>query len=116
MSKRYAYYLYRQKSGAAFYRRYALCNTEPLDIELHAVRPVSLFNGRHNFQAFCASGGSSKTFERTVLNCSLKESGSMLRLDIEANGFLYNMVRIIMGTLLEVGRKRIPADEIAGYY
>ena len=37
----------------------------------------------------------------------------MLRLDIEANGFLYNMVRIIMGTLLEVGRKRIQSDEIA---
>jgi len=111
ISKRYAYYLYRHKSGTAFYRRYALCNSDQLDIT--AMRQACQFiTGRHNFQAFCASGGSSKTFERTVLNCAIMEQGSLLRLDVEANGFLYNMVRIIMGTLLEVGRKRIPADEI----
>ena len=112
ISKSYAYYLYRQKSGAAFYRRYALCLTDQLNISAMS-HACQLIIGRHNFKAFCATGGSSKTFERTVFNCSLKESGSMLRLDVEANGFLYNMVRIIMGTLLEVGRKRIQADEIA---
>jgi tRNA pseudouridine38-40 synthase len=111
ISKHYAYYLYRQKSGAAFYRRYALCNTDQFDIT--AMRQAcQALSGRHNFKAFCASGGSSKTFERTILNCTLSEVGSMLRLDVEANGFLYNMVRIIMGTLLDVGRKRILVDEI----
>lgn len=111
ISKRYAYYLYRQKSGAAFYRRYALCNSDQLDITaMH--QACQFITGRHNFQAFCASGGSSKTFERTVINCAIKEYGSIVRLDVEANGFLYNMVRIIMGTLLDVGRKRISADEI----
>jgi len=111
ISKRYAYYLYRQKSGTAFYRRYALCNSDQLDISAIDQACKSII-GRHNFQAFCASGGSSKTHERTVFNCAIREYGSILRLDVEANGFLYNMVRIIMGTLLEVGRRRIPADEI----
>lgn len=111
VSKRYAYYLYRQKPGSVFYRRYALCNTEPLDINAMQEGCRHII-GNHNFKAFCASGSTSKTFERTVNRCSLKESGAMIRLDIEADGFLYNMVRIIMGTLLETGRKRISANEI----
>jgi tRNA pseudouridine38-40 synthase len=111
--KRYAYCLYRQKPGAAFYRRYALCTTEPLNIELMRQACQSI-QGRHNFQAFCASGSSAKNFERTVFECRLKEMGSLWRLDIEADGFLYNMVRIIMGTLVEVGRERIPVESVAG--
>ncbi len=111
ISKRYAYFLYGRKPGAAFYRKYALCNADPLDTA--AMNQACQFiEGRHDFRAFCASGSSAKTFERTVLHCSFKEVGALLRLDIEANGFLYNMVRIIMGTLLEVGRKRIAAEEI----
>lgn len=110
--KRYAYFIYRQKPGAAFYRRYALCTTDPLNIELmqQACQPIQ---GRHNFQAFCASGSSCKTFERTVHSCRLQPLGDLWRLDIEADGFLYNMVRIIMGTLLEVGRERIPVEAVA---
>lgn len=111
ISKQYSYLLYRNKPAAIFYRKYALCNTEPLDIEA-MIRACQLVEGRHDFRAFCASGSGAKTFERIVFNCSIKEENALLRLDIEANGFLYNMVRIIMGTLLEVGRKRIPADEV----
>lgn len=106
LRKRYAYYIYRQKPGAAFYRNYALCNIEPLNIE-RMRQACQFIQGSHNFQAFCASGSSAKTFERTVYKCGLKERGFLWRLDIEADGFLYNMVRIIMGTLLEIGRERI---------
>lgn len=111
VGKRYAYYLYRQQPGAAFYRRYTLLNSQPLDINAmqEACRHII---GTHNFKAFCASGSTSKTFERSVNLCRLKEYGPIMRMDIEADGFLYNMVRIIMGTLLETGRKRISADEI----
>jgi len=111
ISKQYVYYLYRQKPGAAFYRKYALCTTEILDINDMRLACEQII-GRHNFQAFCASGSSAKTFDRTVTQCTIEESGSLLRFNIEANGFLYNMVRIIMGTLLEVGRKRIAADDV----
>ncbi|MDD3365141.1 MAG: tRNA pseudouridine(38-40) synthase TruA [Syntrophomonas sp.] len=111
VSKRYAYFLYGRKPAATFYRKYALCNADPLDT-IAMSQACQFIEGRHDFRAFCASGSSAKTFERTVLHCSFKEAGALMRLDIEANGFLYNMVRIIMGTLLEVGRKRIAAEGI----
>ncbi len=63
-----------------------------------------LLEGRHNFKSFCASGSSVKTFERSIYRCSLVEEEPFLRMEIQADGFLYNMVRIIMGTLLEIGR------------
>jgi tRNA pseudouridine38-40 synthase len=111
ISKRYAYFLYGQKPCATFYRKYALCNDDPIDTTAMS-KACQFIEGCHDFRAFCASGSSAKTFERTVLHCSINEEGPLLRLNIEANGFLYNMVRIIMGTLLEVGRKRIAAEEI----
>lgn len=109
--KRYAYYTYRQKKAAIFYRNYALCTTEALNVA-EMQKACQLIEGQHNCKAFCASGSSVKSFERNILHCNLVEDGAWLRLDIEANGFLYNMVRIIMGTLLEVGRRRIAADYI----
>jgi len=111
ISKRYAYFLYGLKPNATFYRKYALCHAESLDTTAMS-RACQFIEGRHDFRAFCASGSSAKTFERTVLHCSINEEGPLLRLDIEAKGFLYNMVRIIMGTLLQVGRKRIAPEEI----
>ncbi|MEQ8202043.1 MAG: tRNA pseudouridine(38-40) synthase TruA, partial [Syntrophomonadaceae bacterium] len=112
VSKRYSYYLYREKKGAVFYRNHALCIVEPLHLE--AMREACCFIiGRHNFLAFCARGSSAKTFERMVLDCCLTTEGPLLRLDIEADGFLYNMVRIVMGTLLQVGRGKIAATGVA---
>lgn len=112
VSKCYSYYLYREKSGEVFYRHYALCITEPLHLE-EMQEACSYIIGRHNFLAFCARGATVKTFERTVQLCHLTADGPFLRLDIEADGFLYNMVRIVMGTLLQVGRGKIVAKEMA---
>lgn len=109
--KSYTYLIYRQKRGATFYRKYALINTEALHLQ-DMQSACSIIEGRHNFRAFCASGSSVKTWERTVTACKLQLQGAFMRLDIEADGFLYNMVRIIMGTLLEVGRQRISADRL----
>lgn len=113
VSKRYSYYVYREKRKAAFYRHYALCTSEPL--LLAAMQAASHYMiGRHNFLAFCARGSTAKVFERTVLDCSLTERGPLLRLDIEADGFLYNMVRIVMGTLLQIGRGKMAPTEVTG--
>lgn len=111
LNKRYAYFIYRQKAGAVFYRQYAYCLTESLDIDAmnNACRYII---GRQNFLAFCARGSTSKTFERTVTMCELSQTGPILRLDIEADGFLYNMVRIITGTLLQVGRSKMSSSEV----
>ncbi|HHV16638.1 MAG TPA: tRNA pseudouridine(38-40) synthase TruA [Gelria sp.] len=103
LSKTYHYIIYRQNKGSIFYRNYALHNTDSLNI-VAMQTACKLLEGRHNFKSFCASGSSVKTFERSVFRCNLIEEKPFLRLEIQADGFLYNMIRIIMGTLLEIGR------------
>ncbi|HWP97403.1 MAG TPA: tRNA pseudouridine(38-40) synthase TruA [Syntrophomonadaceae bacterium] len=110
-SKRYVYLIYRSALGSIFYRHYALCTSEALDLTAMQ-EGAGLLVGCHNFRAFCASGSSAKTFVRRVIKCRLEEKGPFMRLDIEGQGFLYNMVRIIMGTLLEVGRGKHPSSWI----
>ena len=97
-SKTYHYIIYRQNKGHIFYRNYALHNIDFLDVAAMQAA-CQLLEGRHNFKSFCASGSSVKTFERSIYRCSLVEEEPFLRMEIQADGFLYNMVRIIMGTL-----------------
>lgn len=111
ISKRYIYKIYRQLNGASIYRQHAFCNIERLDSKAMQ-EACSFIVGRQNFRAFCASGSSAKTFERTVIACKINEKGLFLNLEIEADGFLYNMVRIITGTLLQVGRGKHPPGYI----
>ena len=59
--------------------------------------------GTHNFKAFMSAGGQSKTFERHIYEIKIMQSGPDIQIEVTGNGFLYNMVRIIVGTLLEVG-------------
>ena len=67
--------------------------------------------GEHDFSAFKASGTSSKTSVRTIYKAEVKKSKERIYIELTGNGFLYNMVRIIAGTLLEVGEgKKNPED------
>ena len=111
-SKTYHYLLYRQSKGHIFYRNYALYNTDVLDITAMQAGG-QLLEGRHNFKSFCASGSSAKTFERSIYRCKVIENEPFLCLEIKADGFLYNMVRIIMGTLLEIGRGNYQPETIS---
>ncbi len=111
LKKKYSYLIYRQKQGAVFYRRYALVNTEVLALE-EMQRACSILEGTHDFRAFCASGSPVTNWRRTISSCVLLQQGIFMRLDIEADGFLYNMIRIIMGTLLEIGRQKMSADNL----
>lgn len=70
------------------------------------------FIGRHDFTAFMSNGSSIKTTIRTIYNISLKKEGERIQVFITGDGFLYNMVRIIVGTLLKVGNGRIEPCEI----
>lgn len=83
----------------------------PFDFDL-AKRAVSDFLGQHDFQAFCSAGNSSNTTVRTIFNIDLIRSELGFRLVITGDGFLYNMVRIIAGTIIEIGQGKIPADSI----
>ncbi|MBE6071620.1 MAG: tRNA pseudouridine(38-40) synthase TruA [Clostridium butyricum] len=70
------------------------------------------FIGKHDFSAFMSPGSSIKTTIRTIYDLSLKKDGERIQVFITGNGFLYNMVRIIVGTLLKVGNGKIEPCEI----
>ena len=63
--------------------------------------------GRHDFSAFCAAGGKEKNPIKTIKKLSIIKKKKFIYIDIEADGFLYNMVRNIVGTLIEVGKGSI---------
>ena len=70
------------------------------------------FKGEHDFKGFMASGSSITNTVRNVYDLKIKFAENELNIEITANGFLYNMVRIIIGTLLNVGTGKISPDEI----
>lgn len=111
LKKTYRYSIYNSAAGQILVRKYALCLNEALDIEAMQ-KACGYIEGRHDFSSFCASGSSTRTFERTVMRCELKQNDVWLTLEMEAGGFLYNMVRITVGTLLEVGRSRLSPHSI----
>lgn len=70
------------------------------------------FIGEHDFKAFMASGSSVKSTVRTITRLDICVNGDCIEFVVSANGFLYNMVRIIVGTLVDVGRGRIDISEV----
>lgn len=67
--------------------------------------------GKHDFTSFAAAGSQTRTFVRTIFEAGVKRDGDLIQIEITGDGFLYNMVRIIVGTLVEVGNgKREPID------
>lgn len=73
---------------------------------------AKLLLGKHNFKCFMSSGGQQKTFERIIYYIDIKQSASQITFEVCGNGFLYNMVRIIVGTLLEVGFKKKTIQDV----
>ena len=108
VSKVYSYSILNRPFPSPFWARYALHWPWGLDVDTMA-RAAEGLRGRHDFAAFRSSGGASRSTVRTVLRSRLSREGELLRYVIEADGFLYNMVRIIVGTLLEIGRGAMPA-------
>ncbi|AQT70193.1 tRNA pseudouridine synthase A [Anaerohalosphaera lusitana] len=68
--------------------------------------------GKNDFKSFSSSGDHRKNHVRTVFRCEVTEDGDWVYIDVEGDGFVYNMVRIIAGTLVEVGRGRWQADRV----
>lgn len=85
---------------------------KPLDIKLMK-QAAKMMIGTHDFKAFCASEKAAKTTVRTVFDIQIKrEKDNIINIYVKGNGFLHNMVRIIAGTLIRVGEKRIDKNEI----
>ena len=83
-----------------------------LDLELmHSV--ASTFIGRHDFASFRTTGCAARTTLRTISLIDVKAAGNMVQIDVEGSGFLKNMVRMMVGTLVDIGLHKRPASDIA---
>ena len=111
IQKTYIYRIDTSPYGDAFYRNFAWHNPQQLDIE-KMQKAAAYFLGSHDFSGFMAQGGSAKTFTRNIVESVITQNNYLLEYRITGNGFLYNMVRIIVGTLVWVGRGKISPDSI----
>ena len=110
-SKTYIYKIDVSKHGNVFKRPYVWRYKYPLNYEEMEKCP-QYFLGKHDFSAFMSKGGQAKTFERTIYECSLTKENDIITMKIRGDGFLYNMVRIIAGTILSVGKGYLKAGDI----
>ena len=114
-SKTYRYCLWNSDVMSPFERRYAWHVPGPLDVE--AMRTAArLLEGRHDFAAFQATGGSVATTEREIFVSRIADGhpqSAMLTYEVTGAGFLRHMVRIIVGSLVEIGRGRQPIEWIS---
>lgn len=85
----------------------------PLDVE-KMQRAAEYLVGEHDFKSFCAVGAQVKTTVRTVYACDVTKENEIITIRVTGNGFLYNMVRIIAGTLIRVGGGDLDPEEMPG--
>lgn len=110
--KRYSYRIWNAPTRNPFVCETSLHQPRPLDTE-RMNRAAAALVGRHDFSAFCSSGGSVEDKTRTIYRCEVTRNGDMVTISVEGDGFLYNMVRIIAGTLIEVSFGKLDPDGIA---
>lgn len=111
-SKRYRYTINNSEHGSAIYRDMEYYFPIKLDIQ-KMKQAAKYFEGEHDFKAFKASGTSSKSSVRKIYKAEVIEGeNNRIYIELTGNGFLYNMVRIISGTLLDVGIGKIKPEEI----
>lgn len=110
-SKTYIYKTDFGKIPNPFMTKYSYHFPYVLNIE-DIKKAAKFFLGTHDFKGFMASGGSQKTTVRTVNKLDVSVDGNILTFEINADAYLYNMVRIISGTLLYVGCGKISPDDI----
>ena len=109
--KSYIYVINNQPYPSAIYRNLQYHVRQKLDLDKMKIAS-NYFVGTHDFTSFMASGSSIKTTIRTVYSLNLHEEDGMITIDIHGSGFLYNMVRIIAGTLIDVGLGRVKPEAI----
>ncbi|MCR4689684.1 MAG: tRNA pseudouridine(38-40) synthase TruA [Saccharofermentans sp.] len=110
--KKYIYRIYNSRTPSPLNDRYSyFC---PYNIDVSRMQEAAgYFEGEHDFRAFCAAGGSQKTYDRLIYKVSVtKVNENQIEIEVSGQAFLYNMVRIIAGTLLSVGIGDIEPSQI----
>ncbi len=109
--KRYSYRIWNSEIPSVFYRRYSY--TVPGELDIMAMeKAITYLRGEHDFKSFTSTKKGKKSTVRRIDDIEIRREGDLLIFTFEGNGFLYHMIRILMGTLLEVGRGEREADSI----
>ena len=101
--KTYEYRIWNSEAPCVFDRRYVAVMPETLDLDAMREAAEQLC-GEHDFSAFCGNAKIKKSTVRFIRSIEITRTGKEVRLRFTGNGFLHNMVRILVGTLVEVGR------------
>ena len=107
--KHYRYTIYHAPHASALERNQSLHVPQKLDIAAMRQAAQALV-GEHDFSAFRTMGSNIVGTVRTIYRLTVREEGRHIYIDVYGNGFLYNMVRIIAGTLIAVGKGKIPPE------
>ncbi len=109
--KTYVYRIWNSEAPNVFERRYMWSMADALDMAAMR-RAAALLCGEHDFMAFCSNKRMKKSTVRRVDEIEIERIGGEVRFTLSGSGFLYNMVRIIVGTLVEVGRGERSAESV----
>ncbi len=111
LKKVYTYQLYTEEYQSPFYRKYSWHIKEPLD--MFAIdKAIDILQGTHDFLGFSSVKKPTKSTTRTLYSISYVKEGPILSFTFTGDGFLHNMVRIIMGTLVEVGQQKMSIEDV----
>ena len=115
VEKTYVYRLWNSDRPDVFARRYRAWEPRPLDCGAMRAGAAGLV-GTHDFFTFCANRQMKKSTVRTLRRLDITQEDAELRFTLTADGFLYHMARILVGTLLEVGLGRRPAESLPALF
>ena len=113
--KTYCYRIWNSRMPCVFDRRFVAVMPDPLDITAMECAAQHLL-GEHDFSAFCGNAKMKKSTVRFIRSLDISRQGEEIRITVTGNGFLHNMVRILVGTLVEVGRGERSADSIPSLF
>ena len=114
-SKTYRYRLWNSEEPCVFDRRFVWKDTSEIDISAMQ-KAAEYFIGTHDFSAFCGNRNMKKSTVRTIFEFNVRRLGNEIRFEVRGNGFLQHMVRILVGTLVEVGRGDRDVDSIPALF
>lgn len=112
VAKEYRYIIYNNKIRSPIIRNYSYHVPYELNFS-YMEKAIKEFIGTHDFRAFMYSKSDMENTVRTILNANIEKNEKIIEITLKGNGFLYNMVRIITGTLVDVGRGKIKLEDIA---
>lgn len=114
-TKTYRYRVWNGEAPCVFERKFVYIDRRPFDLAVMD-QAAKLFVGTHDFAAFCANKNMKKSTVRSIESFGVERYGNEIHFTVTGNGFLQHMVRIMVGTLLEVGLGLRKAEDIPGLF